>query len=79
MNNLDELIEDQLTPMIQDKWEELIKGTNISSMDIPVEHVALMRILYQLGYQAGNTDTFTQLKDVYNNDVDGFIEIFEES
>lgn len=78
MNNLEELIEDHLTPLVEEKWELAVKQTNMGSMLIPQEYIALMRILFQIGYQEGHTDTFKQLQDVYNNDVDGFIEIFED-
>lgn len=78
MNNLEEMIEDHLTPLVQARWDLAIKGTGICNMSIPEEYIALMRILFQIGYQEGNSDLFKQLQDVYNNDVDGFIEIFEE-
>lgn len=78
MNNLGELIEDSLTPLVEEKWELALKDTNMGSMLIPQEYIALMRILFQIGYQEGHTDLFKQMQDVYNNDVDGFIELFEE-
>lgn len=78
MSNLEDMIDDHLTPFVEDKWDEVVKDTGICHMTIPKEHVALMRILFQLGYQEGHTDLFKQFQDVYYNDVDGFIDIFED-
>lgn len=78
MNNLEQLVAPQLVPMIQDKWEELVKSADMINKDISIEHLAFMRTLFHLGYQEGSSDTFTQLKDVYNNDTDCFIGLFED-
>lgn len=75
--NLEDRIEHHLTPLIQEKFELLVKETGTNKLIIPKEYMALVRIFYQIGYQEGQKDTFNQIKDIYNNDVDCFIDMFE--
>ena len=77
-SNLEEKINHHVTEVVQGKWEKDMEDTGISKLAIPEEYVAIMRVCYQLGYQGGQTDTFNEIKDIFNNDIDAFQEMFDD-
>lgn len=79
ITNLEAKIEQELTELVQAKWETLVKETGTDKLAVPEEYLALVRIFYQLGYQEGQADMFTQVKEIYENDTDHFIEMFGDN
>lgn len=78
MNNLEAQFEHHLTPMIQEKFELLIKKMATGQNIITEEYMMKIRAYIQTVYQEGLNDRFTEIKEIYNNDVDAFIGLFEE-
>lgn len=78
MKNMDSKIDKDLTALVQDKWERFVKESDIDNLRLPIEAFKVMRVVFQLAYQEGQADTFTQLKQVFEEDIDLFEEIFED-
>lgn len=81
MNNklkLEDKINHGLNEIVQAKWEQVMNETGVSKLDMPKEYFAVIRVLFQLGYQEGQTDTMDQMKDIYENDIDLFEEMFAD-
>ena len=75
---LEEKIEHHLTPLIQAKYDRLIEETGTSKLEIPKEFFEMLRMLFQLGYQEGHNDMFEQVKKIYDDDPDYFVDMFEK-
>ena len=76
--NIEGRIEPQLTALVQAKWEEFIKGTGIDLQAATIEQLILMRDMFQIAYQDGQNDMYQQIKEIYFNDVDDIVEMFEK-
>lgn len=70
-------LDEDLNAIVQAKWEQTIKETDAANLPIPIEMFSIIRVFFQLAYQEGQADTIAQLKQIYENDVDLFQEIFE--
>ncbi|WP_144509902.1 hypothetical protein [Bacillus sp. FJAT-22090] len=71
-------IEEHLTLLTQEKWNELMIELGASKLLITKEQLMFSRHMYQIAYQEGCKDTHEQMKDIYFNDPDEFQEMFEK-
>lgn len=75
---LEDKINHSLNDIVQAKWETTMNESGISKIAVSEEIFALLRVTFQLGYQEGQTDTMDQMKDIYENDIDLFEEMFAD-
>lgn len=76
--NLDGKIDNDLTEIVQAKWEKVMNETGAHKLSIPIEMFSLLRVYFQLAYQEGQTDMLDTMRDVYHNNPDHFEYMFEE-
>jgi hypothetical protein len=76
--NLDGKIDNDLTEIVQAKWEKVMNETGAHQLAIPIEMFSLLRVYFQLAYQEGQTDMLDTMRDVYHNNPDHFEYMFEE-
>ena len=76
--NLDGKIDNDLTEIVQVKWEKVMNETEAHKLAIPIEMFSLLRVYFQLAYQEGQTDMLDTMRDVYHNNPDHFEYMFEE-
>lgn len=76
--NVEDKINNDLTDIVQAKWEKVMNETGASKLSMPIEYFAVMRIYFQLAYQEGQADMLESMKEVYENDPDLFEEMFDD-
>lgn len=70
-------IEKEINELAQARWKEIVEDTGAANLTMPIEYFAIMRQYFQLAYQQGYNDLLTQMQEIYDNDADLFITIFE--
>jgi hypothetical protein len=76
--NLDGKIDNDLTEIVQAKWEKVMNETGAHKLALNLEVFAVLRVYFQLAYQEGQTDMLDTMRDVYHNNPDHFEYMFEE-
>lgn len=77
-NYIENKINETMNKLIQQRWEEMVKATDLDNLRLNKEMFSLMRVVFQLGYQQGQTDDFIQMQEIYDNDPDLFQAMFEK-
>jgi hypothetical protein len=76
--NVEDKINNDLTDIVQAKWEKVMNETGGSKLSMPIEMFSILRVYFQLAYQEGYADMLGQMKEVYENDPDLFEHMFED-
>lgn len=76
--NLGDKIDNNLTEIVQAKWEKIMNETNGNKLALPIEVFSVLRIYFQLAYQEGQTDMLEAMKEVYENNPDLFEHMFDD-
>lgn len=67
-----------LWKMGQERFKEIAEETGLANLLITPDVVSMLKVWFQLGYQEGRMDMFYEIKEIYDNDVDQFIAVFDE-
>lgn len=75
---LDDKVENELNRMAQVRWKEIIEETEAQLLGLDENTYKIMRVYFQMAYEAATADTLIQMKEIYHNDVYMFQAMFED-
>lgn len=61
----------------QQNWLDSMKKSGLDKLELPQSVLNLMQQAFELGHNSGQVLMLDVLKDIYDNDVDTFEDIFD--
>lgn len=75
---LDTKLEKDLAELAQARWKEIVEETGIVNLGLEMDMYSIIRQYFQLAYNQGYSDLLVQMQDIYDNDTDLFVTMFEK-
>lgn len=77
-DRVDEKINQELNKVAQERWKQIVEGTDLANLPLTMDQFSILRVYFQLGYNQGQADLHGQYQEVFHEDVDLFEKLFEE-
>lgn len=76
MNYTNRLEEDE-TGMAQESWKRMVEETGLDKLVLDKSIIIVLRQYHQLAYLQGRKDMLEQIQELYDEDIDLMMTVFE--